>query len=1649
MVGANEPPLVQPPGDMNPVQGGGQLGGHGGTGGGNKNTTSLAAKGDVRSKFTGNTTEMKGHVFQPRHVSKNANQYHDTVEVLRQYVAKEYETGRELMALFLPTPVQPAVAEPPDDPTPTGRTTDGALKLTTRDTKTFELSIKRYLEREDQLKDEMHALFYVILGQCDKAITAKLESIDGYATQAAQGNCLWLLQHVRATMNQFDSGQYPYVALYQARRRFYNMSQGKKTVTEYYHAFKTEYDTIGLLHGWPPPDLQLDVGVQPGVEGESDTDAQDAIHQREVATYFLLGADRTRFGKLQRDLQDNYARGTNQFPNTLTAAYNLLLTTDAANNATTDAEALDSSGGPGRRQRGGHRNNIQNGGGHGGNKHSKQANPTGHTGLYTSPCFPPGAILLNTGATSSIIRDRDLLTDISARQPPLTSITNGGPHLCNYGGFFHGLQQPLRVWYAPDSVGNILALCDVRRLCRVTLDTAIEAALLVHLSNNAVLRFIEHGNGLYLLVPSVNPTTKTPSYNYSCMSTVADNRAVFTCREVEGADRARQLYRTIGRPSQRKFEAILDRGSILNCPVTKSDAQRATVIYGPNLAYLKGKTTDHPASPHVATQLLSPLPGYIAKHHSNVTLCFDFFYVQRLPFIHAISRKVGYQQAVAVSDRTKETMLSFVNKSILEYTTRGFEVVDVHADREFECLRESLGNVSLEICGPDEHVPEVERSIRTMKETMRATAHGLPYRRLPKVMITELVAMATRCLNGFPKEDGVSEHMSPHSIVTGRARMDYNKIPLEFGSYVQLLDRSVNTIRSRTIGAIALNPTGDENATYRFMSLKTGQVLTKGPGCWTEVPVTDLAIARVEALAKQEGQPLLQDSNLLVEWRPNQPFDEDDGYDDDYEPSVTDSEDDVELEADDPINEELVDTGEDTQGNGTVRQDPCQEDPPVTEPVPEPITQPELEDVEAGTLVEHEMPSEGEEVPSTEEEGAATMEEEGAAHTEEEGAGQVEEGETTIETDAGDNDLGDNTVQEGRYNLRPNRSREYSHRFDPQVYNVTNAHVPQPTRRLATVDQNVFDFVLTQMTARAGIKKHGQAARDALTAEFAQLDHKGAYEPRHATSLTETQRNSALRIINLIKEKRNGRLKGRSVADGRPQRAFYSKDETSSPTATPESVLLTALIDAVEDRHVVVADVTGAYLNANMDDFVLIRLSGDDVDMMCKANPDYRKFVSKNNGRRTLFLQLKKALYGCVKSALLWYRLFRDTLQDLGFTLNPYDPCVANAHIKGSQCTIVWYVDDNKISHKNQAVVNDLIQRIEAKFGHMTKTEGDNHEFLGMKLQFDRNNKTVKVLMLSYIDEAIQQSCLDVRRAAATPATKSMFDVDPNAAKLSPSEFERFRSVVCKLLYIALRGRPDILLAVVFLASRVAKATLQDQAKLKRLLEYLYGTYDLPLILGADDIQTMYMFIDASYAVHDDMKSHTGRVITFGRGGIACKSAKQKVVTKSSTEAELVGASEYLPSTIWVQYFLQAQGFPHRNSYLEQDNQSAIRLERNGRASASQRSRHINIRYFFVTDRLDTDNITLRYCQTEHMLADFLSKPLQGSLFRKFRDVLLGLAHLSTLRVPTVLPGVERVAGHVDEPVDEPSNNARESRSGLSDNDLGSAVPIRVELDQQ
>ena len=167
-------------------------------------------------------------------------------------------------------------------------------------------------------------------------------------------------------------------------------------------------------------------------------------------------------------------------------------------------------------------------------------------------------------------------------------------------------------------------------------------------------------------------------------------------------------------------------------------------------------------------------------------------------------------------------------------------------------------------------------------------------------------------------------------------------------------------------------------------------------------------------------------------------------------------------------------------------------------------------------------------------------------------------------------------------------------------------------------------------------------------------------------------------------------------------------------------------------------------------------------------------------------------------------------------------------------------------------------------------------------------------------------------------------------------------------------------------------------------------------------------------------------------GGIACKSTKQKLNTRSSTEAEFVGASDYLPNTIWTKNFLGAQGYKILDNVLEQDNESAMKLEKNGRLSAGPKSRHIDIRYFWIKDRLICENIKVRHCPTLQMIADFFTKPLQGSLFHRLRDVVMGITHTDSLALPPVPPPLEERVGRTMRPGDTTVGPSPRTGTGAS-----------------
>jgi hypothetical protein len=174
------------------------------------------------------------------------------------------------------------------------------------------------------------------------------------------------------------------------------------------------------------------------------------------------------------------------------------------------------------------------------------------------------------------------------------------------------------------------------------------------------------------------------------------------------------------------------------------------------------------------------------------------------------------------------------------------------------------------------------------------------------------------------------------------------------------------------------------------------------------------------------------------------------------------------------------------------------------------------------------------------------------------------------------------------------------------------------------------------------------------------------------------------------------------------------------------------------------------------------------------------------------------------------------------------------------------------------------------------------------------------------------------------------------------------------------------------------------------MLQFIRATKDEFPTWTAHSLHNVQWLVDASYAVHPDMKSHTGGALSLGTGIIYGASKRQKLNTKSSTKSELVGTDNVMPQGLWTLYFLKAQGYKSTDNVLYQDNKSSILLETNGQGSIDKGTRHINVQYFFIADRVNNKEIHIEYCPTGIMIADYFTKPLHGLIFRQLRDMIKG-----------------------------------------------------------
>jgi hypothetical protein len=348
------------------------------------------------------------------------------------------------------------------------------------------------------------------------------------------------------------------------------------------------------------------------------------------------------------------------------------------------------------------------------------------------------------------------------------------------------------MWYHPDGIANILSLArDKAKGYAVTYDNAEGNHFKVVTPGGAVRLFKQSAKGLYY-----RDAAKVKNGS-SMVNTVSDNRSKNTNRDYSRALFARKLQGIIGRPSDRTYKDIVNRNLLPNCPINSRDNNAALDIFGPDIGSLKGKTVRR-TIPHVTDRIID-VPPSIMRLYRAVTLAGDIMFVNRIPFFVTTSHRIRFSTAEMITNQKAKTLINAVLQVKRIYAQRGFIVTEIAMDGKFEPIRGDLADIhtGLNTAGHDDRVPEIERHIRTVKECSRAIYNTVPFTRFPARMVIEMVYNCNFWLNAFPHPDGISNVLSPRTIVTGYA-IDFKRhCRIKYGAYAQVHEEHDNSMNAR------------------------------------------------------------------------------------------------------------------------------------------------------------------------------------------------------------------------------------------------------------------------------------------------------------------------------------------------------------------------------------------------------------------------------------------------------------------------------------------------------------------------------------------------------------------------------------------------------------------------------------------------------------------------------------------------------------------------------------------------------------------------------------------------------------------------------------------------------------------------------------
>ena len=500
---------------------------------------------------------------------------------------------------------------------------------------------------------------------------------------------------------------------------------------------------------------------------------------------------------------------------------------------------------------------------------------------------------------------------------------------------------------------------------------------------------------------------------------------------------------------------------------------------------------------------------------------------------------------------------------------------------------------------------------------------------------------------------------------------------------------------------------------------------------------------------------------------------------------------------------------------------------------------------------------------------------------------------------------------------------------------------------------------------------------EAMTKEMSSLKANNVYD---LTELPKDRKPVGSKWVFKRKIKADGsveRYKARLVAQGFSQKAGQDYDETFCPVVRFESIRSIVAMAASNGMLLHQMDVTSAFLNGDLDEEVYME------------QPE--GFQVK--GKEHLVCKLKRSLYGLKQAPRCWNMTLDHQLKKMGFVQTSSDPCLY-INLEGELFVIAVYVDDMVLATKNKKKLEEVKRALCAQFE--VKDLGELHYILGVTVNQIYEKNSIWIGQPAYTASIIEKFGMENAKSVATPVSSGVKLVKATE-KDELIDAGLYQSAVGSLQYLSTMTRPDISYAVSNVAKFCSKPTKEHWTAVKRIIRYLKGTQNYGLLYKKADSSTCIGFSDSDWAGDaDDRKSTSGYIFQVGGTAISWKSRKQSCVALSTAEAEYIALSQAAQEAIWLrQLNTDLQGESPPPTVVYEDNQAAICMSKNPESHG--RSKHIEIKYHFIREQVTKKNIEVKYCQTENMVADMLTKGLGKERFEKLR-MLAGISEQSSVK---------------------------------------------------